>query len=228
MSFGFPGSAVIPQIQQRIREATDKHVLVFAAASNDGNNQDPPIAYPAREEGVFAIGSTDSFGMPSPFSPPPQHNDSNFATLGEGVNSAWPKRLGGPMRIMSGTSVACPIGAALAALILDYAREQPKIKDPSLFSQYGCMRLALSKMAGKSKLDYKYLAPWKLLWDQSTRAGRKGVIENLETIMHSFTRPTFDIFLPQVVCNQLLIYSASSLHNNADRSTGSSRIQRSN
>jgi subtilisin family serine protease len=99
-------------------------VLIFAAASNGGGNKGR--AYPVRDKHVFCIHSTDALGNRSIFSPTPERNAYNFATVGEAVQSFWPKHLCNPdeaaVKTKSGTSFATPIAASIAAFLLLYAR----------------------------------------------------------------------------------------------------------
>ncbi|OAA55163.1 Peptidase S8/S53, subtilisin/kexin/sedolisin [Cordyceps fumosorosea ARSEF 2679] len=99
--------------------------LMFAAASNDGANFGR--AFPAKYTGVFCIHSTDGNGNPSSFNPTADDKDVNFSLLGEHVRSHWPAGKGGhndSVRVLSGTSVATPIAAGLAAMILSFVRQQ--------------------------------------------------------------------------------------------------------
>ena len=75
---------------------------------------------------VICIHSSDGDGNPSSRNPPATE-DCNFAILGEAVAAAWPRQLlfdrSVNMRVASGSSVATPIAAGLAALILEYAAQ---------------------------------------------------------------------------------------------------------
>ncbi|CAI6097458.1 unnamed protein product [Clonostachys chloroleuca] len=128
MSFGYPTNQMegYDQLEDAILYAHSKGVLLFAAASNSGANLDR--AYPARNPHVICVHSTDSNGNRSKFSPTPLAQDSNLATIGEAVESAWPTKLcniktnSRCVQWKSGTSFATPILVGIAAFILQYAR----------------------------------------------------------------------------------------------------------
>jgi hypothetical protein len=130
MSFGFPTREIedYEKLEAAIHKAYSKHTLLFAAASNSGANLDR--AYPARDENVICIHSTDANGNRSPFSPTALADALNLATVGEAVESSWPLRLceginhNNSIRTKhkSGTSFATPIAVSIAAFLLQYVR----------------------------------------------------------------------------------------------------------
>lgn len=108
-----------------ITNALSKRTLLFAAASNDGANLGR--AFPAQYTGVFCIHSTDGNGNPSKFNPTASRTDVNFSLLGEDVSSHWPLGVNKhhqSVNVMSGTSVATPIAAGLAASVLSFVRQE--------------------------------------------------------------------------------------------------------
>ncbi|KAL8364522.1 hypothetical protein RB595_003685 [Gaeumannomyces hyphopodioides] len=146
MSFGFqdekePGCR---ELAEAIRFAHASKVLTFAAASNVGAHAARP-AFPARMSEVFCIYSGDGMGTCARTCPTASGNHFNFLTLGEAVESAWPRDLcqkhqaavlDGTARIgrgnpcaktltnrKSGTSFATPIAAGIAAFLLLYAAQ---------------------------------------------------------------------------------------------------------
>jgi subtilisin family serine protease len=119
LPFGFPQR--IRGIRNEIRNALHDGKAVFAAASNDGGNADR--AFPASQDDVICVHSTDGLGNTSLFNPTALSNTDNFCVVGENVEAAWPSettdKLGG-LRRMSGTSVAAAVAVAIAALMIGF------------------------------------------------------------------------------------------------------------
>ena len=127
MSFGFPRHS--SEIDHAIKKAVYKDVLLFAAASNEGPMA--PVPYPARDHRVFRIYSTHGRNGPSvDFNPSFRRGYGSYGILGEEVRGAWKvtkasndarsSATDGPTRLQTGTSVATPIAAAVAALVLEF------------------------------------------------------------------------------------------------------------
>ncbi|KAJ6088426.1 subtilisin [Penicillium sp. IBT 16267x] len=165
MSFGFRSRDVegYEELERAIHNAYSNHVLLFAAASNSGANLDR--AYPARDENVICINSTDANGNRSPFSPTALADALNLATVGEAVESAWPMRYCDPpsgLKHKSGTSYATPIAASVAGFLLHYARLYIP-ENAHLLQRQSKMKVVLRKIAEKSlesrvRDDYHFLA----------------------------------------------------------------------
>jgi len=163
MSFGLGKDQT--EIQEAISDAYRKNIIMFAAASNKGGNYE--VTYPARYHEVICVFSTDGNGNGSRCNPTPmEHAGPNFATLGEGVNSAWPifvSEDAAPERRMTGTSFATPIAAGVAACILEFA-----IMNDMSDGHYRLLRrpqgmqkiFALHLATERQKLHY--IHPWKL------------------------------------------------------------------
>lgn len=163
MSFGFPKR--IEAIQEAIKHAFYRDVIMFAATSNEGGNE--KIAYPANQHSmVIGIHSTNGQGNKSRFTPNLHPRTENFATLGECIESAWPSRLGkGDTQYKSGTSYATPIAVAAAAALLQYVRcKLPETKYINTRKLRSCdgMKAALRVMSVERD-RYNYIRPWLLL-----------------------------------------------------------------
>jgi hypothetical protein len=144
--------------------------IMLAATNNSGRNEN--IAYPASDHNVIGIFACNGLGKPADFTAePPQGDDRYFMTLGEAVESSWPRSLkleddSGSITTAyrSGTSFATPIAAGLAANLLDVARYGIKL-GPELMSRLHSlqgMTAALRLMGELDRNGYRYLAPWRL------------------------------------------------------------------
>jgi hypothetical protein len=129
MSFGFDEENDIggrPVVSNAILKAflkTDQRILFFAAAANDGGNRQE--MFPASDMHVLSVRGTDDYGWAQHFNPPPDYNARKcFMTLGVDVPGASlsTSQHEGAEVCKSGTSVATPIAAGIAAMLLGYAR----------------------------------------------------------------------------------------------------------
>lgn len=162
-------------IKTAISNALYSQTLLFAAASNDGANLGR--AFPAKYPGVFCIHSTDGNGNASAFNPTADDKDVNFSLLGEHVSSHWPIGMSGHnqnVNAMSGTSVATPIAAGLAASILSFVRQQEQHMTPGdellgpWLKDVHSMDTVLKYMA-RQRTGYDYIRPHVLFDRRSTR-----------------------------------------------------------
>lgn len=90
MSFGMDNDN--PAMQKQILKAYNENIIMFAAASNRGQNYE--VTFPARENEVICIYSTNGNGSKSHCNPTRLKNSGyHFATVGVAVKSAWPLSL---------------------------------------------------------------------------------------------------------------------------------------
>ncbi|PNP60463.1 hypothetical protein THARTR1_00487 [Trichoderma harzianum] len=156
MSFGFPTCNMddYHELEDALANAHAKRVLLFAAASNSGGKLGR--AYPARDQNVIAIHSTDTYGNRSVFSPTALSHDINLATVGEAIESAWPVYLSDnkskALRCKSGTSFATAIAAGTAAFLLLYAKIHLPDKADALKSRRR-MQALLKRVAEKEAVQ---------------------------------------------------------------------------
>ena len=113
---------------------------MFAATGNSGNTKTP---FPASEDGVFKVYSCTAFAKEDETTGTPSDSHNSFHTLGRDIESLWPSHLAenvggkegavqlkckssGNLRdtwtVMSGTSFATPIAAAMVAIIYQFYR----------------------------------------------------------------------------------------------------------
>jgi len=180
MSFGFPLlEERLHGIHTAINEAFVSNVLMFAAARNDGGND--KIAYPANQDQVICVNSTDGRGNPSKYNPTPVVG-KNLSVLGEDVLSSWPTHLENGRQRKSGTSYATPIAAALAAIVLDYSQQKMQSSEHYTISKLRTprgMKAALGLMS-EERGGYRYIVPWELF--NEGRSNIYGTI--LDTLRH--------------------------------------------
>jgi subtilisin family serine protease len=170
VSFGLEEEHI--EVQKAILEAFCKKILIFAAASNDGGNK--RVTYPARKDEVICIYATDGLGTPFKGNPTTMSSGYNFATLGVGVKSAWPrecqddpkpKKTEPSARRMTGTSFAAPIVAGIAACIVEFAymHDFPETLLEKLKSRQGMQEILRKHMVDeRQRSDLHYIHPWEL------------------------------------------------------------------
>ena len=127
-------------LHDAIRYAVDKGVVVVAASGND--NTDRP-GYPAAYPEVIAVAATDPGGGKAAYSNYGDYID--VSAPGTSIASTYP---GSKYAALSGTSMACPHVAALAALI--------KAADPNLTPEQvaGIIRSTASDLGDPGKDPY--------------------------------------------------------------------------
>lgn len=111
MSLGGPVSG--HQLFVAVHEALVKGRFVICAAGNEGSLFQNSIGYPGRYGGVITVASHDENGNPSGFSS--QGGEVDFMAPGSDI---WSTYKDGGYATLSGTSMATPFVAGLAALIV--------------------------------------------------------------------------------------------------------------
>lgn len=184
ISLGFnQKTKTLLSIQEALLSAYAHKIIIFAAASNSGATV-TKLAYPANQNEVIWIGSSDGLGVTSGFTP--SHTVSNtyykFTALGEGVNSFWPTGLTGEnCQVRSGTSYATPIAAAIAAAVIDFIRfkligaAQGSTDSTSLqaLRTKKMMEKVLKLMTIETKDGYHFLQPSSLFHDYNASQSKK-------------------------------------------------------
>ncbi|MEW8958137.1 MAG: S8 family peptidase, partial [Moorella sp. (in: firmicutes)] len=109
MSFGTtrPSQA----LEEAVRRCVQAGMVLVAAAGNEGKENS--VMYPARYPGVIAVSAIDRKNNLASFSS--RGPEVTVAAPGVDILSTYP---GGKYRTMSGTSMACPHVAGVAALVL--------------------------------------------------------------------------------------------------------------
>jgi thermitase len=113
MSLGAPNHT--PEVHEAIKYAASKNVVCFVAAGNSGLTKS--VFYPANYPETIAIGSIDESLRRSSFSNTGDNLD--FMCPGGKIFSTVPDNW---YAVLSGTSMAAPFAAGVAALVLSHAR----------------------------------------------------------------------------------------------------------
>ncbi|KAL1628306.1 hypothetical protein SLS54_001879 [Diplodia seriata] len=168
MSFGWREDNS-PKLREALERAKQRKVLMFAAASNEGE----AIAFPARADEVFAIDAAGIMGEDLSLNAPADGHGPRFTALGDEVLSVWPifpgARDASGYKRMKGTSAATAVAAATAALLLTFARQLPLCSDPGVerhLKDMRGMRRVFHEAVGRKKRpgsDFTHLDITKFL-----------------------------------------------------------------
>jgi subtilisin len=120
---GMGGEAQSSFISDAVAYAVERGVMVVAPAGNDGPYEDS-LDWPARDSSVLSVAAVDDVGEPAEFSSRginettkeyvTEKGDVEFAAPGVNIESTF---LDGGYAILSGTSMATPHVAGLAAVL---------------------------------------------------------------------------------------------------------------
>jgi len=129
-----------PLIHEAVNYAGDHDVLIVAAAGNDGPYKGS-IDYPAANTRVIGVGAIDDEGNVPEWSSRGLNSETDgnlinekdleFVAPGANIESTWKEGYA----ILSGTSMAAPHIAGLAALIWDNAIEEPAAQVMKVLSE---------------------------------------------------------------------------------------------
>ncbi|KAK6524133.1 hypothetical protein TWF694_005794 [Orbilia ellipsospora] len=160
LASGFEPDGEYPALKQAIRECTSKGVLVFAAASNHGNENH--ITFPANMKNevmcIFACNGQNK--VDNKFNPQGRILCPNFAFLGEALR-AYPGE-----KLRDGTSYATYLAAAVAALFIDFSRQKDvreKIEYVERLQSMDGISVMFMDMAGRGRVwgEYSCVVPWE-------------------------------------------------------------------
>lgn len=186
MSFGF--EAEDDTIEAALRNAEDKNVLLIAAASNAGRDMVHACSWPAASrDNVMCIYATEGKGLPYSENPMWRKDTHNFATLGVMVpvfsppatDVTWPTH-------RTGTSIAAPAAAGVAACVLSFVWRMEAIyiaaaqaENLEADARFQLAKRKLLKASGMSQVfkqmadmndstGYHFVHPWKLFNGKTT------------------------------------------------------------
>jgi len=128
---GFGGQEASSFIKDAIDYAQEHEVLIVAAAGNDGPYEEE-VDWPARDSRVVSVGAVDEDLVPTEFSSrgtnatteryEQNEGDVEFGAPGVNIESTFKD---GSYAVLSGTSMAAPHVAGLAALNWQFDEEHP-------------------------------------------------------------------------------------------------------
>jgi hypothetical protein len=141
---------------------------------------------------LICVNSSNGDGRQSRFNPDPQEQVS-LSILGEDVRSTWPQNLswdekdktGATWKYDEGTSIATPILASVAALLIQFSRQYKPSSYAMLESPEGIYHM-LRRMAGNPTREGFYdIVPWKEVFNSNYSTG---IVQNIRQIIDQVMR----------------------------------------
>ncbi|KAL8364517.1 hypothetical protein RB595_003681 [Gaeumannomyces hyphopodioides] len=175
------GDALDEIINPKDKNMDARPRLVFAAAANWGFNRS--LAFPASKKGVICVHATSGNGCDGKLSPKSDKSMKNFSigTLGVAIESEW----GGKPVWLKGTSYATPIAAAVAANVLEFARQNLDAQMQSELKKFRGMKAVLALMCEDcNSSSYEYCAPWVIYGKVVNRVKVYTTAQIREAIVH--------------------------------------------
>lgn len=152
------------ELEQAVKKVINNHCILICAAGNDGQGNDT-IGYPGHYEGVITVGSIKRGNKRSDFSS--TGPSIGIMAPGEGILSCYPPD---KFARLSGTSMATPFIAGVAALILSKHRQRggntPCENQKEMFDHLTKVALDMEDPGWDTNTGWGIVNPRKSLDDQ--------------------------------------------------------------
>jgi hypothetical protein len=180
-----------------VNYAVEQGCLVIAAAGNDGTSQK---VYPAACSGVVAVAATDQDDKRSVWSSSQSSNYGTWITVCAPGTSIYSTRLGNSYYSASGTSMATPYVAGLAALIWainpGWTATQVKEQITSTADDIDAVNIGYEGLLGSGRINAEAAAGYPLASISSPTA--RQTIQGTVSIIGSATGDAFSYYKIEV------------------------------